>query len=562
MTRTVSIVAAIILWMGASPAKQDNAKAKTGASRRPNILLVIADDVGMDVMTNLYPGLIDNLVKQYGPSGHNHPDYRQIAGKPASTPVLDKFASQGMRFGNIWAHPFCSPTRATILTGLFAAKTHVTTYADALSSKHTSFVQILKDEGGYSTAVFGKWHMAGLPGKPVDYPGMKPKQAGFELFKGNMHAAINSYWDYEYQVQDDKTPADRWRVEPMPTKSLPGIAPTNYAPVVKAADTIEWIKAKKTENPNKPWFAWVAFNLAHTTIFQQPSAMAVPNLDTLDAVTIKEMKECGGAFGSNQAGSCSGEALMRAMTNSLDTVFGKLLQAVDSIDPNTYVIFISDNGTAMYGRPKLDFIDNMYITRKGRGKGTAYQSGALVPVIVRGPKIAPDTRNNSYAHVVDLFSTILELAGLTPPKHVSNSDGTGTVPLDAVSLTPILFNRAKATRDPNTGYVLNENKNLMTNGTKWVGAQNATYKVVCIDRPDNCLFYNLVDDPLEEYPLAKPNSCTDYTNGKWTPADSQWHYCRLTDIVAKESFLSVDKPLDKKVEKQLESIRIPHELLQ
>ena len=115
------------------------------------------------------------------------------------------------------------------------------------------------------------------------------------------------------------------------------------------------------------------------------------------------------------------------------------------------------------------------------------------------------------------------------------------MPLDAVSLTPILFNKAKATRDPNTGYILNENKNLMTGGTRWVGAQNATYKVVCIDSPSNCTFYNLVNDPLEEYPLAKPDSCVDYTNGKWTPKDPQWHYCRLTDVVAKDSFLSEDK---------------------
>jgi arylsulfatase A-like enzyme len=533
------ILAAVFIWVDSSAAQETGGKA--GTTRRPNILLVIADDVGMDVTTNLYPNLVNDLVKKYGPSGHNHADYRKIEGKPASTPVLEKFSSQGMRFANVWAHPFCSPTRAAILTGLFAAKTKVTTYADALSPKHTSFVRILKDEAGYSTAVFGKWHMAGLPGKPVDYPGMKPKQAGFDLFKGNMHAAINSYWEYDYQVQDDKTPADQWRVEPMPKKSLPGIAPTNYAPVVKAADTIEWITAREKENPEKPWFVWLAFNLAHTTIRQQPSAMCVPNADTLDAASYKEMKDCGGTFGSNTVGSCSGEALMRAMTNSLDTIFGKLLDAVEAADANTYIIFIGDNGTPMYGRPNLDFIDNMYITRKGRGKGTAYESGALVPTIIRGPNIAAGTQSKEFAHVADLFSTILELARLTPPKSVSNSDGAGTVTRDAVSLAPILFSKAKSVRDPNTGYILNENTNLMTGGTRHVGAQNATYKVVCVDSPGNCTFYNLVNDPLEEYPLAKPDSCADYEKGKWTPADPQWHYCRLTDVVATESFFSADK---------------------
>ena len=64
------------------------------------------------------------------------------------------------------------------------------------------FVRQLKEQGGYSTALFGKWHLAGVPGGPNPYSGMKPKQAGFDLFRGNMHAAIRTYWDYDYQVQD------------------------------------------------------------------------------------------------------------------------------------------------------------------------------------------------------------------------------------------------------------------------------------------------------------------------------------------------------------------------
>jgi arylsulfatase A-like enzyme len=539
MIPAVAIFTAIFFSVGVCAANEGT--ENTGKSRPPNILLIIADDVGMDVTTDMYPGLIDGLVKQYGPSGLNHPEYQKIDGKPASTPVLDKLVKQGMRFTNVWAHPFCSPTRSTILTGLYAAKTKVTTYADALSPKHTSFVKLLKDEAGYSTAVFGKWHMAGLPGRPVDYPGMKPKQAGFDLFKGNLHAAIPSYWKYDYQVQDDATPADKWRTEPMPEKSLPGIAPTNYAPVVKAADAIEWMQSRKAENPDKPWFVWLAFNLSHATAIQRPSAMAVPNADTLDEVSYKEMKDCGGTFGTNTVGSCSGEALMRAMTNSMDTIIGKLLDAVDKIDPNAYVIYIADNGTPMYGRPNLDFIDNMYITRKDRGKGTAYESGALVPMVVRGPDIAADSQNSGYAHVADLFSTIMELAGLTPPEQVSNSEGTGKVPLDSISLKPILFKKADTVRDPDNGYILTETKDLMKGGKKMVGAQNATYKVVCTNSPDNCEFYNLATDLLEEYPLAKPESCTGYTDGTWTPADPQWHYCRLTDVVARYSFLSVDK---------------------
>lgn len=126
------------------------AQNNAGPSSHPNILLIIGDDIGMDVTTDMYPGLIDALVKQYGPQGLNHPNYKAIQGHPASTPVLSQLASQGMSFSNTWAQPFCSATRSSILTGLFSAKTKVLTYADPLSQKHTSFVQKLKDEGGYS----------------------------------------------------------------------------------------------------------------------------------------------------------------------------------------------------------------------------------------------------------------------------------------------------------------------------------------------------------------------------------------------------------------------------
>jgi arylsulfatase A-like enzyme len=535
--KALAIVVTVLGVVSAYAAAQQRAPA--AAPARPNILLIISDDIGVDVMSDLYPGLIDELARKYGPTGHDHSAAGAIQGRPASTPNLDQLAQQGVAFTNVWAQPFCSPSRASILTGLFAGKANVLTYADPLSQRYTSFVQTLKDDGGYSTALFGKWHLAGLPGKPVNYPGMKPKEAGFELFKGNMHAAIRTYWQYEYQVQDEQTPADQWRTEPPPQKSLPGIAPTTFAPVVKVADTLEWITVREKADPAKPWLAWVAFNLAHATSQQRPSAMAVPNADTLDAESATEMKACGGVFGSSTVGSCSDRALMRAMSNALDTLVGKLLTQVDALDPNTYVIFVGDNGTPMYGRPNLDFIDNMYITRSGRGKGTAYESGARVPLIIRGPGIRPAARSTEFVHVADMFSTILTLAGLTPPAEVPDRDGTRPVVVDGLSLTPILFDKAAAVRDPNQGYLLTESRNLMRNEVRQVGARNGTYKVVCTEKIDTnaCEFYNLVTDPLEEYPLPEPDSCRAYSNDTWTPSDPRWHYCRLIEVIDTQSFL-------------------------
>jgi arylsulfatase A-like enzyme len=515
-------------------------RGASGAGEHPNILLIIGDDFGVDVTSDMYPGLIDGLVKQYGPQGLNHPRYREIEGRPASTPMLDNFAKAGMSFTNTWAQPFCSPTRASILTGLFSAKTRVLSYADALDQHHTSFVKKLKAEAGYSTAIFGKWHIAGLPGQPVDYPGMKPKQAGFDLFEGNLHAAIKTYWDYDYQVQDASSDPNEWRTETPPQRSLPGIAATTYAPVVKAADTIEWITAQEKANPDKPWFAWLAFNLSHATIARDPSQMVVPNADTLNGQALNEMKSCGGHFGSADLGSCTGEQVMRAMTNSVDTVIGKVLEAVDALDENTYVIYISDNGTPMYGRPNLDFIDNLYLTKKGRGKGTTYESGTRVAMAIRGPGIAAGSRSGEFVDAADLFATILNLANLEVPATVPNSGGTGTVPVDSVSLAPLLFHKGSTIRDPNEGYLLAETLNLMTpDHTRQVGARNASYKVVCTNGSEmaDCEFYNLRTDPLEEYPLAKPESCADYAGGAWKPGEPRWNYCRLTEVVKKHSFL-------------------------
>jgi arylsulfatase A-like enzyme len=392
-----------------------------------------------------------------------------------------------------------------------------------------------------SIAVFGKWHLAGL-GR---YTGMMPKEAGFDLYQGNLNGGIQTYWQYDYHVQDNDTTLHQYRTEKAPTRSLPGIEPTTFAPVVKAADAIKWITDQEKKNPDKPWFVWFAFNLSHITGQANPNPMAVPNIDTLDEAAIKEMKTCGGTFGSANVGSCSSEALMRAMTNSMDTIIGKLLEVVDKVDPNTYIIYLGDNGTWMFGN-KREFIDNMYITKHGRGKGTSYESGTHVEMAIRGPRIKAGSQSNAWVHCVDLFSTILEMAGLEPPKTVPNRTGDGTFGIDSVSLTPILFNGAKSLRDPDKGYLLAETidpVSTVKRNLRQAGARNAKYKIICSEgtAAADCVFYNLADDPIEEYPLAKPESCDNYKNGKWTPANPEWNFCRLQEVMAKDSFLAKAK---------------------
>ncbi|MXO66429.1 sulfatase-like hydrolase/transferase [Altericroceibacterium endophyticum] len=505
----------------------------------PNIALIILDDIGTDTASDMYPGLIDQLEDMYGPSGRNHADYAKIKGAPASTPVLDHFAAQGMTFSEAWAQPFCSPSRASILTGLYASKTGVRDYTNWLTQDSHSIALDLK-HAGYSTAIFGKWHLAGLN----QYPGMKPKQASFDLFRGNMNGAIEGYWDYTYQVQDQNSKADQVRDEAAPANALPGIKSTTYAPVTKIADAIDWINDREADDPDKPWFVWMAYNLSHITS-KMGAPTVVPNEDALDEASRKEMIACGGQFGTANVGNCSAEAMNRAMTNSMDTTIGKLLDFIDKTDPNTYVIIVGDNGTPMYGPEFINFIDNMYITRVGRGKGTGYESGMRVPLAIRGPGIEPGTTSAAYLHVADLFSTILDLAKAPVPENVSNREGTGMVTLDARSLAPVLFGEEANVRDPVHDYIVSETavpilEDLTPTGelSKYqVAVRNATYKVLCTEKQGstNCEFYNLVTDPIEEYPLTAPTSCPKQLNRNFAADDQAANFCFLRQAVREQA---------------------------
>jgi arylsulfatase A-like enzyme len=530
-------MAAIAVGMIAPPSA---AQAPAGPAKRPNIALIILDDIGIDTASDMYPGLIDTLVEKYGPNGLKNANYLSIKGKPASTPILDRFAQQGMTFRQAWAQPFCSPTRASMLTGLFASRTGVRDFTNWLTQNSHSIAQDLKT-AGYSTAVFGKWHMAGLN----QYPGLKPKEASFDLFRGNMNGAIEDYWDYSYEVQDERTKPDEIRTEKAPVNALPGIAATSYAPVTKVADAIRWIGAQEKADPDKPWFLWMAYNLSHITP-QRDAPTIVPNADTLDKASRDEMAACGGTFGSKKVGNCSAEALNRAMTNSMDTTIGRLLDYIDRLGPDTYVIILGDNGTPMYGRPATNFIDNMYITRAGRAKGTGYESGMRIPLAIRGPGIKAGTTSDAVVHVADLFSTMLDFARVPIPQMVPNREGTAKVPIDSKSLAPVLFQGKKEVRDPVHDYIASEtsvpilgpNAQPGASSQHHVAVRNATYKLLCIQKgATSCQFFDLAKDPLEEYPLAMPASCPATVSVTFAATDAAANYCFLRAAVRKEASL-------------------------
>jgi arylsulfatase A-like enzyme len=207
------------------------------------------------------------------------------------------------------------------------------------------------------------------------------------------------------------------------------------------------------------------------------------------------------------------------------------------------VIFVGDDGTWMFGANR-EFIDNMYITRLDRSKGSAYESGVRVPLVVRGPGIRAGSVSDVPVHSVDMFATVLELAGLEVPATVPNRTGDGKVKVDGVSFAPVLLKDAKQIRDPHRDYLLVEVINPTKQNLRQVAARNARYKVLCTSSAAtaDCEFYDLAEDPLEEYPLAKPAGCAAYQDGSLKPEARDWSFCHLQQVLAKESALSLPPP--------------------
>ena len=190
------------------------------ARAEQNILLIIADDMGIDA-SGLY-----------------------TAGDKAPTPTLDGLAAGGVRFTDCWANPVCSPTRATILTGKHGFQTGVGWPGHVIDTGEFTVAQALSS-AGYATACIGKWHLSDTTNGGVDNPNMM----GFDHYSGNTRGALLNFFS--------------WR------KTVNGVTSTvtNYATSENVDDAIAWI----TTRGSNPWFCWVAFNAAHTPFHKPPN---------------------------------------------------------------------------------------------------------------------------------------------------------------------------------------------------------------------------------------------------------------------------------------------------
>lgn len=189
----------------------------------PNILLIIADDLGKDAINGFSEGSI----------------------KP-NTPNIDAIRTSGLSFSNFWTYPTCSPTRASILTGKYGYRTGVKWASDELDLSEMSLQKYINNQTNnkYATAIVGKWHLSGSNGS------FNPEIFGIDYYAGLIRGEAQSYFNW------------------LLSENGSGTIETEYATTKFTDLAIEWINQQ-----DKSWFMWLAYNAPHTPFHLPPNGM-------------------------------------------------------------------------------------------------------------------------------------------------------------------------------------------------------------------------------------------------------------------------------------------------
>jgi arylsulfatase A-like enzyme len=289
-----------------------------------------------------------------------------VEGTPPPTPNIDAIAAAGVRYTGCWANPVCSPMRASFLTGRYPARHGIGNVVGAANGPELEESEITLAEAlapaGVATALVGKWHLDANPPSPD-----AANRAGFGYFAGSLQGALPSYFQWPKVVQGEQAIS------------------TVYATTDCVNEARDFIKGSAG-----PWMCVVAFNAPHTPFHMPPAELitAVPD----------------GTPASNPNGH------YRAMIEAMDTEIGRLFRetrgGLPALLQDTWVIFVADNGTPPAAAdPPLEPI--------GRIKGTCFEGGIKVPLIVAGPGVvSPGRVRPDLVSVVDLFPTVGDMMGI------------------------------------------------------------------------------------------------------------------------------------------------------
>ena len=437
MKISTGMVSLAVVWLFLSMNARTVAADRT--EPRPNIVFLLADDLGWTGLGCFGSDLYE-------------------------TPNLDRLAAKGTRFtGAYSACTVCSPTRASIMTGMYPARLQLTDFIAGqnrpwaklripdwtkhLEHRYVTIAEALKP-AGYTTAQVGKWHLAPRTGNPADYDPVdhgfdvqipKPKEAkGYYLPKG-FNAAGESKSDYVTDYLTDKA--------------------------------VEFIDNAKDD----PFFLYFAYHTPHTPIQGRK--------DLVERFTKKVRPD---ALHKNPE--------YAAMVHSLDQSVGRILQRLErhEIADRTVVIFTSDNGglTQRYGKHD-GFTENLPLRR---GKGSAYEGGVRVPAIAFWPGVTkPGTVCDEPVVTIDYYPTILQIAK-------ASGDARHNESVDGVSLVTLLRDcTARLERDA----VFWHYPHYHAGGdSPYSAVRSGDWRLIEFHEDDGIALYNLKDDPGESTNLA------------------------------------------------------------
>ncbi len=345
------------------------------AAQRPNVVLIVVDDLGWTDLAC------------YGSDLYQ-------------TPHIDRLARDGMRFTQAYsACTVCSPTRASLLTGKYPARLHITDWIPGqmpanpkmlvpnwtkyLPLTETTIARVLQS-AGYTTASIGKWHL----GNEETYP----QQHGFDLnIAGTSAPAPPSYFA-------------PWKIATL-SEGVDG----EYLTDRLAEEAVSFVERSK----DQPFFLYWPHFCVHTPI--QGRADLVEKYRAIPRGKLRHQN-----------------AVYAAMVESVDQAVGKLRRKLKelNLDRRTIIIFTSDNG----GRVPTTSNHPLRV-----GKGSCYEGGIRVPLIVHWPGVTrAASQCETPAISADLYPTLLEMIGL--------EDAAGHRS-DGVSLVPLLRETGQLARD-------------------------------------------------------------------------------------------------------------------
>ncbi|MGI8906704.1 MAG: sulfatase-like hydrolase/transferase [Candidatus Sumerlaeaceae bacterium] len=338
--------------------------AQETSTSRPNILIILTDDMG------------------YGDVTCNGP------GAGVQTRNIDRLAKQGVRFTQYYApSPLCSPSRAGMLTGRFPGRLRLNTYLQArvgnvnceqddwLDPAIPTLPRLLKS-AGYATAHVGKWHLGG--GRDVT---TAPKFAAYGYDEGT------GTWE-----SPEPHSALGRKYPPWEQREEPGQVPRYRRTEYMVDRTLDFMQ----RHSDQPWFITLWPDDVHTPHRPSPEMAA--------------------KYGGNTDGTKTPRKNFQGVLEEYDRQIGRLMDGVTSmgLEQNTIVIFTSDNG------PEPPFGTERTAGLRGI-KMSLYEGGVREPFLVRWPgHIVPGTVNESTVLcAIDLFPTLCNMAGVAIPQEIA-----------------------------------------------------------------------------------------------------------------------------------------------